>query len=279
MPTAWWSCRTARRWSRARSREVFAAPAHPYTRMLLATEPRGRPAPVPTGAPEVCAADDLKVHFPIRRGLLRRTVGHVKAVDGVSARGAGGRDDRPGRRIRLRQDHDRPRPAAPGSTAQGAIRFEGQDIQALDRRRAAPAAPAHADRLPGPLSARSRPRLSAGEIIGEGLAVHEPGLSRAERDARGRRGAGGGRALARHDGPLPARVQRRPAPAHRHRPRPGAEAAPGRAGRADQRARRLASRRRSWSCCATCRRGTASPTCSSATTCAWCARWRTASSC
>ena len=64
--------------------EVFAAPAHPYTRMLLDAVPKGSPAPLAPKAKEVLRVDDIKVYFPIRRGLLRRQVGAVKAVDGVS---------------------------------------------------------------------------------------------------------------------------------------------------------------------------------------------------
>jgi microcin C transport system ATP-binding protein len=64
--------------------EVFAAPQHDYTRMLLATEPRGAPAPIPTDAAIALEARDIRVHFPIRRGLLRRVVAEVKAVNGVS---------------------------------------------------------------------------------------------------------------------------------------------------------------------------------------------------
>src|SRR4051794_21053150 len=63
---------------------VFAGPQHDYTRRLLAAEPRGEPRPVAAGAAEVVKADGLKVWFPIKTGLLRRTTGHVKAVDGVA---------------------------------------------------------------------------------------------------------------------------------------------------------------------------------------------------
>ena len=63
---------------------VFAAPAHPYTRALLAAEPKPDPAPPQPDAPMVLETDDLKVWFPIKRGVLRKTVGHIKAVDGVS---------------------------------------------------------------------------------------------------------------------------------------------------------------------------------------------------
>src|SRR5919205_1347804 len=64
--------------------EVFGNPQHDYTRKLLAAEPKGRANPVPPSAPTVVEAGPLKVWFPIKRGFLRRTVGHVKAVDGVS---------------------------------------------------------------------------------------------------------------------------------------------------------------------------------------------------
>ena len=69
---------------------VFAAPQHPYTKMLLAAEPRGRPAAVPSGAATLLEARDLRVIFPIRAGILRRTVGGVRAVDGIDLKiGAG----------------------------------------------------------------------------------------------------------------------------------------------------------------------------------------------
>src|SRR5246500_2784108 len=64
--------------------EVFTAPKHPYTRALLAAQPKPDPAPPRPNAPVVLETTDLKVWFPIRRGVLRKTVGHIKAVDGVS---------------------------------------------------------------------------------------------------------------------------------------------------------------------------------------------------
>ncbi len=63
---------------------VFEAPAHEYTRHLLRAEPRGRPSPPADDAPEVVRAEDIKVYFPVKRGVFRRTVDHIRAVDGVS---------------------------------------------------------------------------------------------------------------------------------------------------------------------------------------------------
>jgi microcin C transport system ATP-binding protein len=64
--------------------DIFARPQHPYTQKLLAAEPKGRPDPVPAGAEEVVRTDALRIWFPIQRGLLRRTVGHVKAVNAAT---------------------------------------------------------------------------------------------------------------------------------------------------------------------------------------------------
>ena len=63
---------------------VFENPQHAYTRHLLATEPKGAPEPAPADAAPVIACTDLKVHFPVKAGVLRRTVDHVRAVDGVT---------------------------------------------------------------------------------------------------------------------------------------------------------------------------------------------------
>jgi microcin C transport system ATP-binding protein len=64
--------------------EIFASPGHPYTRKLLAAEPKGRPEPVPADAPEVVRTENLRVWFPITRGLMRRNAGYVKAVNDAS---------------------------------------------------------------------------------------------------------------------------------------------------------------------------------------------------
>ncbi|MFM2151529.1 MAG: hypothetical protein RLZZ187_3835 [Pseudomonadota bacterium] len=161
--------------------EVFAKPQHDYTKMLLATEPRGRPAPVQPTAPVVLEGEQTKVHFPIRRGFLRRVVGVVKAVDGVSIA------IREGETVGLVGE------SGSGKTtlglamlrlegSEGAIRFEGRDIQRLDRTALRPLRARMQIVFQDPYGALS-PRMTVGEIVGEGLAVHEH-LSPAERDAR-----------------------------------------------------------------------------------------------
>ena len=72
------------------AKEVFANPQHAYTKMLLTAEPKGAPPPSDPSAPTVLETKGLKVWFPIKRGFFRKTVGHIKAVDGVDAIVRGG---------------------------------------------------------------------------------------------------------------------------------------------------------------------------------------------
>jgi len=162
--------------------QVFTAPQHPYTRALLAAEPRPDPAPPRPEAPQVMTADNLRVWFPIRRGLLRRTVGHIKAVDGVS--------------VAVRQGETLGVVGESGSgkttlglallrliSSDGPIVFLGRDIQGLRFKEMRPIRRDMQIVFQDPFGSLS-PRMSIADIIAEGLSVHQPTLSNEEREAR-----------------------------------------------------------------------------------------------
>src|SRR5690348_11127360 len=162
--------------------EVFTAPKHAYTRALLAAEPKPDPAPPRPEAPVVMSADDLKVWFPIKRGLLRSTVGHIKAVDGVS--------------IAVRKGETLGVVGESGSgkttlglallrliSSQGPIVFLGKDIQGLRYKDILPFRRDMQIVFQDPFGALS-PRMSVGDIIAEGLSVHQKSLSYEDREAR-----------------------------------------------------------------------------------------------
>jgi microcin C transport system ATP-binding protein len=162
--------------------DVFAAPVHPYTRMLLGAVPKGAPAKVPAGARTLVEAEDVQVHFPIRRGLLRRTVGHVKAVNGVSFTlregetlglvGESGSGKSTLGFALLRLQH-----------CEGRVVFDGQDLSRVSRRDLRRLRSSMQVVFQDPFGSLS-PRMSVGDIVAEGLAVHEPKLTRAERNKR-----------------------------------------------------------------------------------------------
>jgi microcin C transport system ATP-binding protein len=162
--------------------QVFTAPQHPYTRALLAAEPRPDPAPPRPQSPVVMSADNLKVWFPIKRGLMRSTVGHIKAVDGVS--------------LKVRQGETLGVVGESGSgkttlglallrliSSDGPIVFLGSDIQGLRFKEMRPFRRDMQIVFQDPFGALS-PRMSVGDIVAEGLTVHQKSLSEADRDAR-----------------------------------------------------------------------------------------------
>ena len=162
--------------------QVFAAPAHPYTRALLAAEPKPDPAPPQPQAPVVIETDDLKVWFPVRRGLLRKTVAHIKAVDGVS--------------IVVRQGETLGIVGESGSgkttlglailrliSSDGPIVFMGQSLQGLRFKEMRPFRRNMQVVFQDPYGSLS-PRMSVADIIDEGLGVHHPQMSAAEREQR-----------------------------------------------------------------------------------------------
>jgi microcin C transport system ATP-binding protein len=162
--------------------QVFTAPKHPYTKALLAAEPKPDPAPPRPDAPVVMSADNLKVWFPIKRGLLRQTVGHIKAVDGVS--------------LAVRQGETLGVVGESGSgkttlglallrliSSNGPIVFLGNNIQGLRFKQMLPFRRDMQIVFQDPFGALS-PRMSIGDIVAEGLTVHQKSLSPEEREAR-----------------------------------------------------------------------------------------------
>jgi microcin C transport system ATP-binding protein len=158
---------------------IFAQPRQAYTRRLLAAEPKGRAAPADPAAPELIEGQDVKVWFPIRRGVLRRIGGYVKAVDGVSlavrrgttlgvvGESGSGKTTLGLALLRLTE-------------AQGHIRFAERDIAALGQRQLRPLRREMQVVFQDPFSSLS-PRFSVAQIVEEGLKVHRLAAGAAER--------------------------------------------------------------------------------------------------
>ena len=177
---------------RGATSDIFAAPQHPYTKHLIASEPKGSPPAADASAKTILEAKDLRVWFPIKRGLMRSIVGHIKAVDGVDLAVKEGQTLGVVGEFRLGQDDARPC-AAQADLERRPDRLSRQPHRRLRFEAHAPAKAPHADRVPGPLRLAQSPRLSVGQIIEEGLAIQNPTLTRDERDARVAKALHGGR--------------------------------------------------------------------------------------
>ncbi|MEO0798566.1 MAG: ABC transporter ATP-binding protein [Pseudomonadota bacterium] len=166
----------------APTEKIFEAPEHPYTQHLLAAEPTGEPPPPDDTRPIVVETDDLKVWFPIKKGLLRRTVDHVKAVDGIS--------------LQLREGQTVGVVGESGSgkttlglailrliSSKGRIVFLGRDIQNVNSRAMRPLRGNMQIVFQDPYGALS-PRLSVTQIIEEGLLIQDRSLDYDARRAR-----------------------------------------------------------------------------------------------
>ena len=162
--------------------EIFANPQHPYTKKLLAAEPKGDPPITDLAAETIISAEKLRVWFPIQRGLLRRTVGHIKAVDdidisirrgetlGVVGESGSGKTTLGRALLRL-------------VSSEGRIVYMGQPIDELSWAGMRPLRKTLQIVFQDPFGSLS-PRMSIAEIIAEGLGVHQPKLTPAERDAK-----------------------------------------------------------------------------------------------
>jgi microcin C transport system ATP-binding protein len=162
--------------------QVFGSAKHPYTKALLAAEPKPDPAPPRPESPVVISATDLKVWFPVKRGLLRQIVGHIKAVDGVS--------------LAVRKGETLGVVGESGSgkttlglallrliSSNGPIVFLGNDIQGLRFKAMRPFRRDMQIVFQDPFGSLS-PRMAVGDIVAEGLLVHQPRLSGEEREER-----------------------------------------------------------------------------------------------
>jgi microcin C transport system ATP-binding protein len=159
--------------------EVFANPQHPYTKMLLAAEPKGEAPASDWAAKPILEAKDVRVWFPIRHGFMRRTIGHVKAVDGVSL------TVREGQTVGVVGE------SGSGKTtlglailrlirSQGTIAYCGRGLSGLTVKQMRPLRRDMQIVFQDPYGSLS-PRLSVAEIVEEGLIAQKTRLNAAER--------------------------------------------------------------------------------------------------
>jgi microcin C transport system ATP-binding protein len=152
---------------------VFSAPAHSYTQHLLGAEPKGEPPTPLAEAQPVMRGRDVRVWFPIKKGVVRRTVSHLKAVEGVSlvvregetvgvvGESGSGKTTLGLALLRLQ-------------SSTGSIEFQGREIQGLRWKETRPLRREMQMVFQDPFSSLS-PRMSVGSIVEEGLAIHKLG--------------------------------------------------------------------------------------------------------
>ena len=162
------------------TKEIFDNPQHEYTRHLLAAEPKGMPPAADPDAPTVLKGDGMKVWFPIKQGFFRKTVDHVKAVDGVDVE------------VKAGQTLGVVGESGSGKTtlglalsrmisSQGRITLGDRQIDQYSFKQMRPLRREMQIVFQDPFGSLS-PRMSVSEIIEEGLKIHEPQLSADDRD-------------------------------------------------------------------------------------------------
>ena len=162
--------------------DIFNRPQHDYTKKLLAAEPKGNPPKADKNAPVVMEGEKVRVWFPVKKGFFRRTVDYIKAVNDIDVT------------IREGQTLGVVGESGSGKTtlglaltrmisSQGHIRFNGKDIEHFSFKQMRPLRRHIQIVFQDPFGSLS-PRMSVGEIIAEGLLIHEKNLNYEERDER-----------------------------------------------------------------------------------------------
>jgi microcin C transport system ATP-binding protein len=162
------------------TKDLFAAPKHDYTKMLLSAQPKGAAPATNSNAPVVLQGTDVKIHFPLKKNFFGRPTAWVKAVDGVNITA------RAGQTVGVVGE------SGSGKTtlgfallrmlsSQGQITFEGRDISNFNRAQMRPLREDMQVVFQDPYGSLS-PRMSVGAIIGEGLLVHRKNLNKAQRE-------------------------------------------------------------------------------------------------
>jgi len=164
------------------ARDIFAKPQHEYTRMLLAAERKGLPPQANPKSAVIVQTENLKVWYPIKRGFFKKTIGHVKAVDGLD--------------LALRQGETLAIVGESGSgktttglailrliSSQGAIHFNGARIDGLREKKLRPLRKDMQVVFQDPYGSLS-PRMSVLQIVAEGLEIQNPSMTQSQREAR-----------------------------------------------------------------------------------------------